>query len=310
MPTPPVGATILVATHPSVGYYLQTATSAEPHMYHKTCLRLLLLPLFLYLLALMCLCGILCRAFIPRPWDPCPECGGPGIGPPVPPAESAELELHYPSGMPVDSQAVITAEILANPDGATATLTCLEQTEDGDHYILTATTPVYPIMTAELLAPNFQVSPTRSDARRVVTTSRPAWWVWAVAPTKPGLHELSVNLHGEVPSDDQTALFVPASHNTFKIRVLDRPLPEKLLDAGTENFDIVALTAVLATAVGASVALLRERRTTRTMAARIQALENLLATATPPPHHPDACPPTKPPRSADPSTPPSTQPND
>lgn len=211
---------------------------------------------------------------------------------PYGPPPTAPFEIAYRPTMSIDSQAIVTAEVIANPDGSTATLTCQKRSDNGAPHILETTTALYPIMRAELLAPNFHISPTDADPRRVVTSTIPAWWVWTIAPTKPGPQELSVNLYGESAHGDSTGALASAGHVTFEILVEDKPFLHKLQEASLRNFDLVALVTAGAAVLASLGVILHQRSTTSALSARLDALEKVTPNATGSHHSRKGPPPT------------------
>ncbi len=131
----------------------------------------------------------------------------------VPPedlAPTGRLELTHPLQMVVAESGVITVEIIADPALAeigehephvTGVVRIDASYDDGERAFYEQTVALFPLMSAELNAPAFDVFPSGgSNVRlpRVISTTLPAVWSWDIIATTPGQAQvITLNLYKE-----------------------------------------------------------------------------------------------------------------
>lgn len=131
----------------------------------------------------------------------------------VPPEDlepTGRLELTHPLQMVVAESGVITVEIIADPALAeigehephvTGVVRIDASYDDGERAFYEQTVALFPLMSAELNAPAFDVFPSGgSNVRlpRVISTTLPAVWSWDIIATTPGQAQvITLNLYKE-----------------------------------------------------------------------------------------------------------------
>ncbi len=123
---------------------------------------------------------------------------------------TGRLEITHPLAMVVAESGVITVEIIADPELATigehephvtGVVRIDASYNDGERAFYEQTIELFPLMSAELNAPAFDVFPSGGNnvrLSRVISTTLPAVWTWDVVATTPGEAQVvTVNLYKE-----------------------------------------------------------------------------------------------------------------
>ena len=204
---------------------------------------------------------------------------------PIPPTPIplGRLELTYPSEMAIEEVEEITLEIILNPEFAeigvhpryaTGVLVVERGSKDGTIQRTEETIQVYPVMSAELIAASFDISPENGPRRHAVTTEHSAVWLWQITAKKPGTQRVTINIYGETVRDSGTESVV-ARIRRFRITVSDKPLPWKIVDAVLDN-----LVAIVSTGgpLGLILAYItyRANQESKELKERIQVLEETI----------------------------------
>ena len=142
--------------------------------------------------------------------------GDSGGGTPTPPDELAptgRLEITHPLTMVVEESGVITVEIIADPalttigehePHATGVVRLDASYANGERAVYEQTVELFPLMSAELNAPAFDVFPSGGNnvrLPRVISTTLPAVWTWDVVAINPGdTQVITLNLYKEPDS--------------------------------------------------------------------------------------------------------------
>jgi hypothetical protein len=160
------------------------------------------------------------------------------------PVSKGRLEVTYPLEMVIEEADIVTVEIIADrrlaetgihPAYATGVIGIEISSQDGARGRIEDRIRLYPVMSAELTAGKFDITSGDVDARRVITTTYPAVWTWAIAATKPGMQRITINIFGEATIDEEklTVLEMSKSRN---INVVEKPLTERILNSLVNNF--------------------------------------------------------------------------
>jgi len=164
---------------------------------------------------------------------------------PLPPTETpvstGRLEVTYPLEMIVEEADVVTVEIIADPKYAEVGVHPSHATgvitieTSGGRVRIEDRIRLYPVMSAELVAANFDIVQGDADARRAITTTYCAAWTWSVAARKPGIQKITINIFGETTIDGEKLTVLEASKSQ-NIEVMEKPLPKRILDGLASNF--------------------------------------------------------------------------
>ncbi len=148
------------------------------------------------------------------------------------PDSTGRIQVAYPREMRVDDSAVVVLEVLIDPQ--LAALGIDPKFETGIVTIETTSPRIerakvadrvrlYPIMSAELVAPDFGVSQSAFNSIRPITVTTPAIWTWNITAKRSGVHDVTVNLYGEVTSVDAKN-YILAKSSTWQIFVQEKDL--------------------------------------------------------------------------------------
>ena len=170
-------------------------------------------------------------------------------GTPIPPddlAPTGRLELTHPLAMVVEESGVITVEIIADPELATigehephvtGVVRIDASYDDGERAYYEQTIELFPLMSAELNAPAFDVFPSGGDnvrLPRVISTTLPAVWTWDIIATTPGEAQvITVNLYKE--SEAESGLPVLTQSISRDIQVLAKSRWNQIVDGLADN---------------------------------------------------------------------------
>jgi len=152
--------------------------------------------------------------------------------------------------MAIEEVEEITLEIILNPEFAeigvhpayvTGVLVVERFSKDGTIQRTEETIQVYPVMSAELIAASFDISPENGPRRHAVTTEHSAVWLWQITAKKPGTQRVTINIYGETVRDSGTETVVVRMPR-FDITVSDKPLPSKIMDAVLDNLVAIVST--------------------------------------------------------------------
>lgn len=172
-----------------------------------------------------------------------------GGGTPIPPDELAptgRLELTHPLTMVVEQSGVITVEIIADPALATigehephvtGVVRLDASYEDGERAVYEQTVELFPLMSAELNAPAFEVFPSGGNnvrLPRVISTTLPAVWTWDIIATTPGESQvITINLYKEAESE--TAVPTLTQSISRNIEVVAKSRWQQIVDGLANN---------------------------------------------------------------------------
>jgi hypothetical protein len=197
------------------------------------------------------------------------------------PISTGRLEITHPLEMIVEEDDVVTVEIMADPrfaeigvHPAHATGVISIETSGGRARIEDRIR-LYPVMSAELIAGNFDVIQGDADPRRGITTTYHAVWTWSITARRPGRQQkITINIFGEATIDGEKRSVLEMSKSR-NINVVEKPWPKRILDGLANN-----LVTILGT--GGPLALLiaylkyRADRANRQLEDKIASLENKL----------------------------------
>lgn len=159
---------------------------------------------------------------------------------------TGRLELTHPLTMVVKESGVITVEIIADPELATigqhdphvtGVIRIDADYSDGERARYEQTIELFPLMSAELNAPAFDVFPSGgSNVRlpRVISTTLPTVWTWDIIATTPGETQIiTMNLYKE-PEDGNS---VPILTNSISrnIQVMAKSRWSQIVDGLADN---------------------------------------------------------------------------
>ncbi|VAW32186.1 hypothetical protein MNBD_CHLOROFLEXI01-4591 [hydrothermal vent metagenome] len=167
----------------------------------------------------------------------------------VPPADlepTGRLELTHPLTLVIEESGVITVEIIADPELAqigehephvTGVIRVETSYADGERAHYEQTIELFPLMSAELNAPAFTVSPSGGDnvrLPRVISTSLPAVWTWDIIATTPGESQIiTLNLYKE--SEDENSIPILTNSISRNIQVLAKSRWSQIVDGLADN---------------------------------------------------------------------------
>jgi hypothetical protein len=182
--------------------------------------------------------------------------------------------------MIVEEDDVVTVEIMADPKytevgvhpmGASGVITI--ETSEG-RVRIEDKIRLYPVMSAELIAVNFDIIQGDADPRRPIASTYSAAWTWSIAARKPGAQKITINIFGETTIDEEKLIVLEKS-NSRNIKVVEKPLPRRILDILSEN-----LVAIIGTSgpLGLIIAYLtlRANQASKKLEDKIESLENKL----------------------------------
>ncbi|WP_420631801.1 LysM peptidoglycan-binding domain-containing protein [Candidatus Leptofilum sp.] len=161
-----------------------------------------------------------------------------GGGTPIPPDELAptgRLELTHPLTMVVEESGVITVELIADPELAqigehephvTGVVRIDASYDDGERSFYEQTVALFPLMSAELNAPAFEVFPSGGDnvrLPRVISTTLPAVWTWDIIATTAGEAQvITVNLYKEPDSATEVPVLTQSISRNIAVTAKSR----------------------------------------------------------------------------------------
>ena len=167
----------------------------------------------------------------------------------VPPEDlepTGRLELTHPLQMVVEESGVITVEIIADPELAeigehephiTGVVRIDASYDDGERAFYEQTVELFPLMSAELNAPAFDVFPSGgSNVRlpRVISTTLPAVWTWDIIATTPGEAQvITLNLYKEPESELEPPILTQSISRN--IQVVAKSRWSQLVDGLADN---------------------------------------------------------------------------
>ncbi|WP_420644531.1 LysM peptidoglycan-binding domain-containing protein [Candidatus Leptofilum sp.] len=156
-----------------------------------------------------------------------------GGGTPTPPEDlvpTGRLEFTHPLSMVVEESGVITVEIIADPELATigehephitGVVRIDASYDDGERAFYEQTVELFPLMSAELNAPAFEVFPSGGNnvrLPRVISTTLPAAWTWDVVATTPGEAQvITVNLYKEPDSISEVPVLTQSISRNIQV---------------------------------------------------------------------------------------------
>ena len=167
----------------------------------------------------------------------------------VPPEElepTGRLEITHPLAMVVAESGVITVEIIADPELATigehephitGVVRIDASYNDGQRAYYEQTVELFPLMSAELSAPAFEVFPSGGNnvrLPRVISTTLPAAWTWDIIATTPGEAQvITINLYKESEAESGVPLLTQSISRN--IRVLPKGRWSQIVDGLADN---------------------------------------------------------------------------
>lgn len=159
-------------------------------------------------------------------------------GTPIPPdqlAPTGRLELTYPLMMAVEQSGVITVEIIADPalteigeydPHVTGVVRIDASYDDGERAFYEQTVELFPLMSAELNAPAFNVFPSGGNnvrLPRVISTTLPAVWTWDIIATTPGAAQvITLNLYKEPDSEAEVPILTQSISRNIEVTAKSR----------------------------------------------------------------------------------------
>jgi len=194
---------------------------------------------------------------------------------------TGRLEVTYSSEVIVEEAAVVTVEIIPdrtfNQPGIdlAARVFSIEETrsQSKNRITITDTIRLYPVMSAELIAVNFDIIKGDADPRRAITpATRSVSWTWNIAAKKPGMQKITINIFGEMTIDGGkfTVLEMSKSRN---VNVLEKPLVKRIWDGLVNNLPAVIGSGGLVGLITACLTYLVTRRETGKLKETIESLE-------------------------------------
>jgi len=154
------------------------------------------------------------------------------------PVSTGRLEVTYPLEMIVEESDMVTVEIMADPGlaetethpvYASGVIIVEVSSQDKVRDRIEKRIKLYPVMSVELIASNFDIMQGDADARRAITTAHSASWTWSIAARKPGMQRITINVFGEAVVTGEKFIVLEKSISR-NINVLDKSLPKKILD--------------------------------------------------------------------------------
>lgn len=159
---------------------------------------------------------------------------------------TGRLELTHPFTMMVEESGVITVEIIADPELATigqhdphvtGVIRIDADYIDGERARYEQTIELFPLMSAELNAPAFDVFPSGGNnvrLPRVISTTLPAVWTWDIIATTPGETQIiTVNLYKE--PEEGTSVPILTNSITRNIQVMAKSRWSQIADGLADN---------------------------------------------------------------------------
>jgi len=169
----------------------------------------------------------------------------------IPPAtltSTGRLEITYPLTMTVDEDDIVTVEIMVDPAltqvgiypaHVTGVITIEISTQDSRRATIEDRVTLYPVMSAELIATNFEIKQGDANPQRaIVAGERSAAWTWTITAKKPGLHRITINIFGHTTTNGKEFMALETS-KTRNVTVLDKPLHTRILDSLLNNLPAV-----------------------------------------------------------------------
>lgn len=159
--------------------------------------------------------------------------------------------MNYPSALTVGDSAVVELQITLDrpiaslePSEASIQVFSHEASSKPSSYeTYVDRLRLYPIMSAELVGPNFTVARSDSSAsasspRRTLQETGTAAWTWNIIATTPGEREITVNLYGTDTVAEEKPFNLVKSI-TRSVTVSDKPWNERLQNWFGNNIGLV-----------------------------------------------------------------------
>lgn len=189
----------------------------------------------------------------------------------------ANMTFTYPRQMVVEASDTVSVEIVGNPKQLDTGIVSIEsRLSSGERSVVTDTIHLYPVMTAQLLGPNFKIDPpaTNSLPQDLMKIGNAAW-TWNVVPSIPGEQEIMLQIHGQNtgPADIPPVLVKSISRN---ITVADKSLSTLLrgqIFTGSNLVTLLGTGGPLALIAGWMITYRQSRKTNRTLQEKVEALE-------------------------------------
>ena len=164
---------------------------------------------------------------------------------------TGRLETTYPLEMVLGESDEVTVEIIIDPEFAdiseiqpefgSGVFSLENNSEDKGRARIQDRIKLYPIMSAELIATNFDLTSSQGTNRRIISKDHSAAWSWNIAATKTGTQKISINIYGETTDGAEISLI---KNRSQIITVVDKPVPQRILDSLVNNWDTILVTIV------------------------------------------------------------------
>jgi len=167
------------------------------------------------------------------------------------PTSIGRIEITYPLEMVVDEDDIVTVEIRVNPEIAglgiipgfgTGIISIETNSQDPERAQLEDQIRLYPVMLAELIAPNFDISAGNNSNRRTVSMDHSAAWTWNMVARKAGTQKITINIFGETTFDGEkiTILEMSKSRN---VSVIEKPMLTRIFNGLANNWVAIVGTS-------------------------------------------------------------------
>ena len=185
-------------------------------------------------------------------------------------AVTGTLGITYPMEMKLNESDVVVVEIVPKPNithtsqmsGRNSLFIIRSRSGNGLRDEYESEIEMLPVMRAELLTTNFTVTNMTNDERRFIDSDRSTGWVWNIAPLKPGLNVITINIYGRElqnrRDDEQLTKSV-----SLDVHVIDKPFLEKVSDILVNNIVTVLGTSGLLGVILGLIPIIRNRRSNR-----------------------------------------------
>jgi hypothetical protein len=199
---------------------------------------------------------------------------------------TGRLEITYPLEMILDESDAVTVEIIVDPEYAaigaqpvfgTGVISVQVKSEGEERGRIEDTIKIYPLMSAELIATNFNILTDTTENRRTVLIGQPAVWSWNIAPKKTGRQIITINIFGETAVGAEISLIKTKSQS---ITVIDKSVQLRILDRLVNNWDTILISVA---STGGPLGLLlaylnyKANKLENDMKGRVKSLENRLS---------------------------------
>lgn len=172
-----------------------------------------------------------------------------GGGPDIP--ASGRLETTYPLEMVLGESREITVEIIIDPElvdigevqpvFGSGVFSNETNSEDNGRTYIHDRIKLYPIMSAELIATNFDVNSGPATNSREISRDHSAAWTWNISAKKTGTQNISINIYGQMAEGAEISLI---KNKSPSIIVVDKPVPQRIFDNLVDNWDTILVTVV------------------------------------------------------------------